>query len=556
MSTIDLPAETTGPDQDRPRAIASPRSAGDRRFRRITGASGSLSLVLMAVIAIFLLVNGWQALDVAGGSFFTTFEWKTKSEPTEFGVAAMLYGTAVVALIALATAVPIAVSAALFINEIAPRRFRGFLTGLVDLLAAIPSLIYGIWGLKYLQPQLFSTFDWVADWLGGFHPLSADQRLRWLVADVRAGRVADGDPDHHVGRARSSPRRRRTSARARWTLGATRWGMIRTVVLPFGRGGIIGGSMLGLGRALGETIAVALILSPSYKIVTQLLEPGGATVASTIAIEFPEATPFGVSALMAAGLALFLITLAVNMVASFVVSKSRSGKGWRSERRARRPSRLAGVRSAGGAAPADVPRRPGRSPEPGRRGGLRAADGDRTGVPAVPQPPPATLTSPPGVTVVGATVTVIPGRTAPRRGAGQRGATGHGHAGRGERGTATSGRAGTRGPSGSDVGGASGRHDVLLAGLGGRISPAVRVPSPCGGARRLVLAGDAVAVGVESVGIAQHHLDVDGAEVGAAGAARRDTGAGVVGVAPVLVDAGRGHAVGRRVVEVAAEVRR
>lgn len=328
MTTLDLPAEPTGPEQDRPRAIASPRSAGDRRFRRITGASGSLSLVLMAVIAIFLLVNGWQALNVAGGSFFTTFDWRTKSEPTEFGVAAMLYGTAVVALIALATAVPIAVSAALFINEIAPRRFRGFLTGLVDLLAAIPSLIYGIWGLKYLQPQMFSTFDWVANWLGGFHPLSADQRvfggsllMCGLVVSLMVIPITTSVVREVFAQA---PPYEREGALA---LGATRWGMIRTVVLPFGRGGIIGGSMLGLGRALGETIAVALILSPSYKIVTQLLEPGGSTVASTIAIEFPEATPFGVSALMAAGLALFLITLAVNMVASFVVSKSRSGKG-------------------------------------------------------------------------------------------------------------------------------------------------------------------------------------------------------------------------------------
>jgi phosphate transport system permease protein len=314
---------------DEPRPIVHARSAGDRRFRWIATAAGALALVLMAVIAVFLLTNGWNALSTGGfASFFTVFEWQPNTEPPRFGVAAMMYGTAVVSVIALLIATPIAIATALFINEVAPRRFRRFLTGLVDLLAAIPSLIYGIWGLLFLGPALFATFNWMADYLDFIPIFQANQRVlsnSLLVAGIVVSLMVLPITASVVREVFSqAPPFEREGALA---LGSTRWGMIRTVVLPFGRGGIVGGSMLGLGRALGETIAVALILSPSYKIVTELLEPGGATVASTIAVEFPEATPFGVSALMAAGLALFFVTLIVNMVASIVVSRSRSGKG-------------------------------------------------------------------------------------------------------------------------------------------------------------------------------------------------------------------------------------
>ncbi len=313
---------------EEPRRIAAVRSPGDRRFHRISSASGSLVLVLMVFIALFLLLRGGSALREGGTSFFTVYEWKTKTEPPEFGVAAMMYGTVVVAVIALVVAVPVSIATALFINELAPRRLRRTLVALVDLLAAIPSLIYGIWGLKFLQPIAYSTLNWIADWLGFIPMFAPEQRvfsgslfMCGLVVSLMVIPITTSVMREVFSQA---PPLEREGALA---LGSTRWGMIRTVVLPFGRGGIVGGSMLGLGRALGETIAVALILSPSYKIVTKILEPGGSTVASTIAIEFPEATPFGVSALMAAGLALFGVTLAVNMVASVIVNRSRSGRG-------------------------------------------------------------------------------------------------------------------------------------------------------------------------------------------------------------------------------------
>ena len=302
---------------------------GDRRFRRLAAASASSSLVIMGLIAAFLLWKGYEALRVAGLDFFTTFQWSPNSEPAEFGVASMMYGTFVVAVIALLVAVPVSVGTALFINELAPRRLRKTLTALVDLLAAIPSIVYGLWGRDVLQRDMYGIFDWMADHLSFIPFFAPDGRtfssslfVSGLIVALMATPITTSVVREVFAQA---PPLEREGALA---LGATRWGMIRTVVLPFGRGGIVGGSMLGFGRALGETIAVSIGRSSSYdSIPVHILEPGGATVAATIANEFAEASPLGVSALMAAGLALFLVTLFVNLGANLVVSRSRSGAG-------------------------------------------------------------------------------------------------------------------------------------------------------------------------------------------------------------------------------------
>ncbi|MCU0269490.1 MAG: phosphate ABC transporter permease subunit PstC [Acidimicrobiales bacterium] len=327
MAVADITDEIPAAE-DRPRQIHAPRSRGDRIFQRVAVAAGSSSLVIMGFIALFLLLQGMDAFREAGFGFFTTFEWQTNTDPPRFGVAAMLYGTFVVAVIALVVAVPVAIATALFINELAPRRLRRPLTTFVDLLAAIPSLIFGIWAREFLQNELFGVSNWFADYLAFLPVFEPDQRVfagslfvSGLVVSLMVLPISTSVIREVFSQ---TPPLEREGALA---LGSTRWGMIRTVVLPFGRGGIIGGSMLGLGRALGETIAVAIILSPSYKIQTHILEPGGATVAATIANEFSEATPLGVSALMAAGLVLFVITLLVNMLANVVVSRSRSGAG-------------------------------------------------------------------------------------------------------------------------------------------------------------------------------------------------------------------------------------
>lgn len=324
--TFDAPSD--GALIDEPREVRLTHTRGDRIYRRVATAAGASTLLIMGFIAVFLLLEAWTAFDLMGWRFFTTTGWQPDADPPEFGVLAMLYGTVVLAVIALVIAVPLSVGTALFITEYAPRRLRRWLTSLVDLLAAIPSVIYGMWGLFYLQPKMFGAQTWVAEYLDAVPFLRSDQQVfagslfnAGMVVSLMVLPIITAVTREVFAQA---PPYEREGALA---LGSSRWGMIRTVVLPFGRGGIIGGSMLGLGRALGETIAVALIISPSFTIQTHVLDPGGTTVAATIALEFPEATPTGLSGLMAAGLALFAVTLLVNSLAAVVVGRSRSGAG-------------------------------------------------------------------------------------------------------------------------------------------------------------------------------------------------------------------------------------
>ncbi|MGH9180619.1 MAG: phosphate ABC transporter permease subunit PstC, partial [Acidimicrobiales bacterium] len=230
--------------------------------------------------------------------------------------------------IAFVLAVPVAVGTALFINDYAPPRLRGILVSLVDLLAAVPSLIYGLWGLYFLQPRLNGTTRWLADHLG-FLPIFASNRTPIGASPVVAGVVLAimivpivTSVSREV--LRQTPVGLREAALA---LGGTRWGMIRQVVLPFGRSGVVGASMLGLGRALGETIAVALILGFTFDIGLHVLEPGGSSIAGLIAVKFGEAGELERSALVAAGLVLFVLTLLVNMGARVVVGRTRPLRG-------------------------------------------------------------------------------------------------------------------------------------------------------------------------------------------------------------------------------------
>ena len=222
-----------------------------------------------------------------------------------------------------------AIAVALYINEYAPRRLRRPLTAFVDLLAAVPSVIYGLWGLAYLEDHLVVFAAWTHDKLG-WVPIFATTRPTFVHSSFIAGVVVAlmvlpicTSVMREV--FSQAPPGEKEAALA---LGASRWGMIRTVVLPFGRGGIIGGAMLGLGRALGETIAVALLISPLYTISPHILEAGSNSVAALIANQFGDATQaYGIPALMAAGLTLFVVTLLVNFGASVIVARSRSGKG-------------------------------------------------------------------------------------------------------------------------------------------------------------------------------------------------------------------------------------
>ncbi len=308
------------------------RSPTDRAYRAAATAAGATTFILMGLIGAFLLVRGIDAFRKGGFSFFTEFAWQPDLGG-KFGVGAILPYTIAIALVALIIAVPVSILAALFITEYAPRRARRLLTSVVDLLAAVPSLIYGLWGLFFLQPRLVKLSKWMADHLG-FIPIfrvkaegpktlslfPSSTFIAGVIVSLMLIPICTAVMREVFGQA---PTNEKEGALA---LGGTRWGVIRDVILPFGRGGIIGGAMLSLGRALGETIAVTLIISPVFTPKLDILSQGSNSIAALIALKFSESNELGISALMAAGLTLFVITLLINSMASFIVSKSRSGE--------------------------------------------------------------------------------------------------------------------------------------------------------------------------------------------------------------------------------------
>lgn len=313
---------------DVPRVLVRSHTRVDRWYRGSAIGAGLLTLVILALIGINLLNQARPALSSQGWGFLTQKLWNPQQTPPVFGIAAVIYWTVVIAAIALALAIPVSVACALYLTELAPRHLQKPLRSLVDLLAAIPSLIYGMWGLLFLQPHMVPLAIWLSEKLHAI-PLFRVSRPAYtssvLIAGVVVALMVIPICTSVIREVfTQTPQGEKEAALA---MGATRWEMIRAVVLPFGRGGIIGGSMLGLGRALGETIAVALIISPIFEIRATIVETGGNSVASLIALRFSEADALQRSGLVAAGLALFGLTLVVNTIAAFIVARSRSGAG-------------------------------------------------------------------------------------------------------------------------------------------------------------------------------------------------------------------------------------
>ncbi|HXA73199.1 MAG TPA: phosphate ABC transporter permease subunit PstC [Acidimicrobiales bacterium] len=324
-TTVTAQTPPSGPVRTR-RTIVDKPSRSDRLFDLTTLGAGLLVLVLLTLVGVFLLYQGRHAWAYAGWHFFTTTEWSTNTKHVVIGVAGLLFGTVIVALIAECIAVPMGVFAALFISEYAPLRLRKILQGLIDVLAAIPSLLFGLWAFLTLQYQIEPLSRWLTTYFGWIPIFATTKGASLLSSMFIAGIVVSlmcVPIVASICRAvfAQTPPGEKEAALA---LGATRWGMIRTVVLPYGKGGIIGGSMLGLGRALGETIAVTLILPQVPHISLHFLEQGGGTIAGFIA-QRAGSDPFTVSGLMAAGLVLFCLTLVTNLIASTIVSRSRSG---------------------------------------------------------------------------------------------------------------------------------------------------------------------------------------------------------------------------------------
>ena len=317
-----------------PRTLHVNRSRSDRAFLRGSLGSGLAVLSLMVAVGLFLLIRAWDALASQGVAFLTTAEWEP--DRGEFGIASVVIFTVSIAAIAVVVAMPLSLGTALFITEVVPVKLRSTFVAMVDLMAAVPSVVYGLWGLLFFQTHVLGLSRWLGRWLGwipffkvdGTDPGSAIPVLTaftssTLIAGLVVALMVMPIQTSIMREVFSQvPLGEREGALA---LGATRWGMIRIVSLPFARGGIIGGTMLGLGRALGETIAVYLIISPRFDISFHILEAGSNSVSSLIALRAPEASGFALSALMAAGLALFLLTLVVNFTASAFVARSRSG---------------------------------------------------------------------------------------------------------------------------------------------------------------------------------------------------------------------------------------
>ena len=292
---------------------------GDRVLRGVASASACFVLIITAAIGIFLIAKAIPALRVNSVPFLTTLDWNPDATPALFGVAALLFGTVLAAVIAMVIAVPVAVGVALFISHYAPRRIASALGYIVDLLAAVPSVIYGLWGIYYLAPRLVPVEHWLNDWFGWiplFSGTVTNARTMFTASMILAIMILPIVAAVSREVFLQAPRAHTEAALA---LGATRWEAIRMAVLPYGRPGVISAAMLGLGRALGETIAVALVLSTSYTISFQILEPGGNTIAANIANTFAESGTVGVGALIATGLVLFVVTLIVNTIARAVV---------------------------------------------------------------------------------------------------------------------------------------------------------------------------------------------------------------------------------------------
>ncbi len=320
------PAPTPDPSEKGGRGVrlAKISRTGDRAFSGMAGGSSALIVGLVLFVGIFLLALAFPSLRADQANFLTSREWIVVGDELRFGIAGLLWTTVLSSVLAMAIAVPIAVGVALCLTQYLPKKISGTVSFVVDLLAAVPSIIFGLWGITVLGPFLAPAANWIISTLG-FVPLfqaGADPKGTVFVASVVLAImilpiVTAISRDVFA----QTPRDQIEAALA---LGATRWEVIKTSVLPFGKSGVISASMLGLGRALGETIAVMIILSTpaAGSVFNPSIFAGGETFASKIANNAQEFdTPSKTGAFIAAGLVLFIVTFAVNAVARIIAER-------------------------------------------------------------------------------------------------------------------------------------------------------------------------------------------------------------------------------------------
>jgi phosphate transport system permease protein len=297
-------------------------------------AGGLSSLVILGLIALFLGYRGFEVLRQEGIGFITHADWSISTDDagnvteSHFGLSAMLVGTILCALVAVVIALPISVFSALFLNFYAPGWLKKFLVAIIDMMAAFPSILFGIWGFLVLMPSVEYWAKLIHRYLGWIpvfdlqvpvytrSPFVAGVVLAIMIIPIITSVSREVFSQAPLDRIQAA-----------YALGATRWAMIKAVVIPHGRSGVIGGAMLGLGRAMGETVAVFTVLNIVFQVNWHVLLGAGGNVASLIILKFGDASPYEIKALMAAGLVLFLLTLVVNAGANAIVK--RTGKSGR-----------------------------------------------------------------------------------------------------------------------------------------------------------------------------------------------------------------------------------
>jgi phosphate transport system permease protein len=324
-----MPLMPTGVDQQ-PRKLSTSTQfhRGDRIFNRLVTIAAFTSLFVLLGIATFLGSQMIPVIQEQGWSFFTTTEWtftfNSADDEAKFGILGMMYGSILLAVIALVISVPVSILLAIFVVFLAPARVAKIMTNFIDLMAAIPSIIIGLWGLYVFQPVGVEWARILNEYLGWIpiFSMTSDNFIGssfiagWILAIMMipivtavTREVLDRTPPDLVNAAES--------------LGCSLWTMLRYVALPFGRGGLVGGVMLGLGRALGETVAVYFVLKLVFDInLFRILDSGGGSIATMIVAKFGEAGPKELQVLLASGFVLFIGTLVVNIIANYIVSRT------------------------------------------------------------------------------------------------------------------------------------------------------------------------------------------------------------------------------------------
>ena len=317
-----------------PRELSTEPRRSDKVFRGVVTSGGLSSLVILGLIALFLFYRGYEVLREEGLSFITSPEWTITLDESanvvesNFGLSAMLVGTILCSLVAVVIAVPISVFSALFLNFYAPQWMKKILVAIIDMMAAFPSILFGIWGFLVLMPSVEYWGKLINKYLGWIPIFQVEPyfftRSPFVAGVVLAIMIIPIITSVSREIFAQAPLDR---IQAAFALGATRWTMIKAVVIPHGRSGVVGGAMLGLGRAMGETVAVYTVLNIVFQINWYVLLGAGGNVASLIILKFGEASEYEIKALMAAGLVLFFLTLSVNAIANMIVK--RTGKSGR-----------------------------------------------------------------------------------------------------------------------------------------------------------------------------------------------------------------------------------